>query len=76
MATIHVEGSATISSLKQALKSSKDAAHKTRIRAIIRLCEGKTKVAVAEELTIGRTVLIEWVGKTVILNGIQTYLLT
>jgi transposase len=63
MATIHVEGSATISSLKQALKSSKDAAHKTRIRAIIRLCEGKTKVAVAEELTIGRTVLIEWVKR-------------
>lgn len=63
MATIHVEGSATISSLKQALKVSKDPAHKTRIRAIIKLCEGHTKVAVAEELTISRTALIEWVKK-------------
>ena len=63
MATIHVESSATIESLKQALKASADAAHKTRIRAIIKLREGKTKVATAEELTIGRTVLIEWVKR-------------
>lgn len=63
MATIHVEGSVPIKSLKQALKDTTDAAHKTRIRAIIKLCEGKTKTAVAEELTIGRTMLIEWVKR-------------
>jgi transposase len=63
MATIHIEGSATIESLKKALKTSSDAAHKTRIRAIMKLCEGKTKSAVAEELTIGRTSLIAWVKR-------------
>ena len=61
MATIHVESRVTIQALKEALRFSSDAAQKTRIRAIIKLCEGKTKTAVAEELTIGRTVLIEWV---------------
>jgi transposase len=63
METIHVEGSATIKSLKKALKETTDAAHKTRIRAIIKLCEGNTKTAVATELIIGRTMLIEWVKR-------------
>ena len=63
METIHVEGSATIASLKQALKVTADAAHRTRIRAIIKLCEGKTKTAIAAELIISRTMLIEWVKR-------------
>ena len=60
MATIHV-AAAPIASLKDALRASSDAAHKTRIRAIIKLQEGKTKTEVAHELTISRTALIEWV---------------
>lgn len=63
METIHVEGSATILSLKQSLKKTADAAHKTRIRAIVKIYEGKTKTAVAAELIISRTMLIEWVKR-------------
>ena len=63
MAPIHVASTAKIEVLKDALKASSDQAHKTRIRAIIKLQEGKTKTAVANELMVGRTSLIEWVKR-------------
>lgn len=61
MTTIHVERTANVRQLKEALRISPDDAQKTRIRAIIKLVEGATKTKVAEDLTIGRTSLIEWV---------------
>jgi transposase len=63
MTTIHVEGTATIHALKEALVQSSDSEQKTRIRAIIKIKEGATKTAVANEMVIGRTVLIEWVKR-------------
>lgn len=61
MATIHIETTAHVCELREALRTSRDDAQKTRIRAIIKLTEGGTKTAVAHDLTIGRTALIEWV---------------
>lgn len=61
MTTISIQRSESVHVLTHALKKSKDAEQKTRIRALIHLKEGATKTAVAKRFAISRTSLISWV---------------
>lgn len=48
--------------LRSALAKSRDAAQKTRIRAIIHIKEGATRTATAERLMASRTSVISWIA--------------
>jgi len=52
----------SVAELRRALKTSKDEAQKTRIRAIISVEEGATRTETAKRLVISRTTLVSWVA--------------
>ncbi len=52
----------TVTELRLHMKKSTDAAQKTRLRALIKLKEGRTKSEVAHDMGISRTSLIAWVA--------------
>ena len=51
----------SVVALRRALKTSKDEAQKTRIRAIISIQKGATRTETAHRLVISRTTLTSWV---------------
>jgi transposase len=51
-----------VSALEQALKRSKDADQKTRIRAIISIKKGETRTATAERFVVSRTSVVSWIA--------------
>lgn len=61
MTTILVRPRASAEELKRALRESKDADQRHRIRAIISLQTGATKTAVAKRFVVSRTSLVSWV---------------
>lgn len=61
MATIQLRARDSASDLKRALKESRDADQKTRIRAIINIKEGATKTKTAKRFVVSRTSVVSWV---------------
>ncbi len=62
MTTIQLRAHGSVSDLRRALKESKDANQKTRIRAIINIKEGATKTATAKRFVVSRTSVVSWVS--------------
>lgn len=50
----------TVAKLKQAIKSSKNEAQKTRIRAIIKLKQGTIKDEVADDFVVSKKTILYW----------------
>lgn len=61
MTHIPIKDRDSAAQLREAIRRSNHEAHKTRIRAIVALKEGKTRTTLAKELVVSRTSLISWV---------------
>jgi transposase len=61
MHTINVVEINTTASLKQAIKDSRDAGQKTRLRAIIQLKQGATRASIAQEFVVDRSTIRYWI---------------
>lgn len=61
MTTIQLQARDSVPDLKRALKESADAEQKNRIKAIINIKEGATKLATAKRFVVSRTSVVSWV---------------
>lgn len=60
--TIPLSRTDSLQDLRLAIKQSSNEAQKTRIRAIIKIKEGLTRTAVAEEFVVERGSIIDWIN--------------
>lgn len=59
--TIQLNNKDSLSFLRNSIKHIKDESHKTRVRVIIGIKEGKTRTEVAEEFVLERGTVIDWI---------------
>ncbi len=61
MKAINVEQKDSVTKLQKAIKSSRDAGQKTRLRAIIKLKQGETRTTLSKEFVVNRSTISYWI---------------